>query len=467
MFGLSFKKKPKPFPKNLLPKIRTKTLPGPASIKLTESLKRFECPAITYVGDAFPIFLKKGFASNLIDVDNNRYLDFTSSFGVANLGYDAKAPLAAMKEQAVSLIHGMGDVHPTETKVFLAKRLSEITPGNLCQTIFSSTGTEAVESALKTAMMATKKPGVIAFTNAYHGLGYGALSVTDRDEFKAPFIKQLGSFVHRAPYPDTRLLGPKASELSLKEVGKIVKKNRRSKFPVGSVILEPVQGRGGHAVCPADFLRNLRALCDEEKILLIVDEVYTGFGRTGSMFAIDRSGVVPDLLCMGKAMANGLPISACIGSMKTMHLWGASTGEAIHTSTFLGHPLASAVSLAVIDEMISLKLPERAKTLGDYFRKELWKLKEKYAIIADIRGQGLMIGIELSTTEYAGTRRQKIVPAADKAKYVLNEALRKGLILLTAGPGHNVLSLVPPLIISEKEISFCVKLLDDLIKKIN
>ena len=189
---ISFPKFPKKqkkdkLPKNSLPRVRLKTFPGVHSVKLTAELKRFECPQITFVGGVFPVFFKEARACNIIDVDGNRFLDLTSAFAVANIGHSPRVVLEAMKKQAKRMMHGMGDVHPNEVKVALAKRLSEITPGNLNQTIFSSTGAEAVESALKTAVMHTKKTGVISFTGAYHGLTYGALNATHREDFRKPF----------------------------------------------------------------------------------------------------------------------------------------------------------------------------------------------------------------------------------------------------------------------------------------
>ncbi len=465
-FSFSFKKKPESLPKNLLPKIRTKTLPGPTSKKLTESLRRFECPQLTFVSEDFPVFFKKASGANITDVDGNRFLDLTSCFAVSNIGHGNPAVLEAIKKQSRQMMHGMGDVHPNEEKVLLAKRLSEITPGNLNQTIFSSTGAEAVESALKTAVMHTKKTGVIAFQGAYHGLCYGTLNLTHREDFRKPFLKQLGGFAYHAPFPDARLYEGKASQISLKAVGSLVKKARRSKHPVGAVIIEPIQGRGGIVAAPPDFLKALRALCDEEKILLIADEVFTGFGRTGSLFAVDKSSVVPDILCLGKGMGNGFPISACIGTTRVMYSWGASTGDAIHTSTFLGNPLGCAVALAVIKEIEEKKLVDRSKNLGDFFRKELWRLKEKYPLIGDIRGSGLMIGMELVERPLYGSKSKKVLPATAKTKVFITEALKNGLILISSGPFHNVVSITPPFIISEKDILFCVKVFDTLLKKL-
>ena len=199
---------------------------------------------------------------------------------------------------------------------------------------------------------------------------------------------------------------------------------------------------------------------------MIADEVFTGFGRSGSMFAMDKSGVVPDLMCLGKGMGNGFPISACIGTTRVMHSWGASTGDAVHTSTYLGHPTGSAVALAVIKEIEEKKFAERSKNLGDFFRKELWKLKEKYPLIADIRGSGLMIGIELMDHPMFGAHGKKEVPATDKARAFIAEALKCGIILLSSGPAHNVISITPPFVISEKEILFCVKIFDKILQNL-
>ncbi|MBI4352864.1 MAG: aspartate aminotransferase family protein [Candidatus Omnitrophica bacterium] len=468
LFAFSFKKRPPSFPKNFLPRMRTK-VPGPQSVKLTELLRRFECPQITFVNQSSPVFFKKAAGVNITDVDGNRYVDLTSAFGVSGIGHTAPAVLQAIKEQTKFMIHGMGDVHPNEVKVLLAKRLSEITPGNLNQTIFSSTGAEAVESALKTAVMHTKKTGVVAFTGAYHGLCYGALNATHREDFRKPFEKQLGRFSYFAPFPDARLYEDKASEASLKAVKALVKKARRSAHPVGAVIVEPIQGRGGIVVPPPDFLKELRGLCDEEKILLIADEVFTGFGRTGSLFAVEKSSVVPDLLCLGKGMGGGFPISACIGTMRVMHSWGPSTGDAIHTSTFLGSPLGCAIALAVIKDIEEKRLVDRVRALGDFFKRELYKLKERHSLLVDIRGAGLIIGLELGLPPPPRSGRKPALPwapATREAKFFIEECLRNGVIVLPSGPFHNTLSVTPPFVISEREIAFCVSVFDKVLKKI-
>lgn len=462
---LPFNKGKTALPKNLLPKVRTKALPGPKSQKLVESLKRFECPQITYISDAFPVFLQKAQGINVTDVDNNRFIDLTSAFAVSSVGHNSPYVVRAIQEQCREMIHGMGDVHPNEVKVMLAKRLSEITPGNLSQSIFSSTGFEAVETAMKTAVMHTKKTGIIAFTGAYHGLGYGALHVTHREDFRKPFLKQLSKFALFAPFPDPGVYEEKATEVSLKAVHKLIKQARRSAHPIGAILIEPIQGRGGIIVPPSDFLKKLRLLCDEAKILLIADEVFTGFGRTGSWFAVDKYDVVPDLMCIGKGMGGGFPISACIGNMRVMFSWGTSTGDSIHTSTFLGNPLGCAVALAVIKQIEEQKLIDRSRQMGEFFRKELYKLKEKYSYIRDVRGAGLMIGLEFSERDLSA-KKVLYRPATEKARNFMKEALRSGIILLPSGPGHNVVSITPPFLISEREISHCVNAFDKILARI-
>lgn len=462
-----FKKKSKPLSKNLLPKVRLKVFPGPRSQKLTAELRRFECPQITYVGGAFPVFFKKTQGLNITDVDGNRYIDLTSAFAVTSIGHSSKVVQKALLDQSKEMIHGMGDIHPNEEKVLLAKKLSEITPGNLNQSIFSSTGFEAVESALKTAVMHTKKTGVIAFTGAYHGLGYGTLNVTHREDFRKPFLKQLGNFSYFVPYPDPRIYGEKASETALKAIKSAIKKARRSAHPVGCVLIEPIQGRGGIVVPPQNFLKELRGLCDEASLLLIADEVFTGFGRTGTMFAVEKSGTLPDLMCLGKGMGGGFPISACIGTTRVMFSWGVSTGDSVHTSTFLGNPLGARIALAVIKEIEERRFVDRSKQMGEYFRRKLHDLKLHHPLIGDVRGAGLMIGLELvENRSFDPKPSSKVRPATAKAKAFIEEALKSGLILLPSGPFHNVISITPPFVISEKEIDHSVGVFDKILKKI-
>ncbi len=431
-----------------------KAIPGPESLKLSKRLKCVESPNVTFIGGAFPIFWNSALGANVIDEDGNIFIDFGSAFGVQNVGHSHPRVVGALERQSKKLMHGMGDVHPTEVKVLLAEKLRDITPGDLSQTIFSSSGSEAVESAIKTACMHTKKSGVIAFEGAYHGLTYGALAATHRYDFKESFLDQIGRFVTHIPFPDP-FHRPSKSKSGYDEVLEAIemriKDSRRE--AIGAVLLEPVQGRGGVIVPPKGFFPALRQVCDAHGMLLIFDEIMTGFGRTGRWFASEHEGVVPDLLILGKGMTGGFPISACVGSEKVMASWGISRGEAIHTSTFLGSPLGAACALETINILEDEKLIERSDHLGKSLLEKLKSLAKKYPLMGDVRGQGLLIGVELV---------ENGKPASEKTARLVDLLLRQGIIMLPSGPHHNVLSLTPPLVISDEQTDHVVMVLDRL-----
>ena len=321
----------------------------------------------------------------------------------------------------------MGDVHPSEVKVRLCERIAGLVPLPQAQTILGQNGGDAVEAALKTAMLATGRPGVLAFENGYHGLTYGALDVTARADFRGPFQAQLGGFTQHLPF---------GCSLA------VIKEHLQVHRP-GAVLAEPIQGRGGIVVPPPGWLRELRELCTETRTLLILDEIFTGWGRTGSWFACQHEDVLPDILCIGKAMGGGLPISACVASAELMSVWGVSTGEALHTSTFLGNPLACAAALAALDILEEENLPDRAVVQGKIFAEGLRRLQAEFPdLITEVRGRGLMLGLEMVSPAVA----LPLVPAA----------LRAGLIVLPAGDGR-VLEFVPPLVITNEQIEWCVE----------
>jgi 4-aminobutyrate aminotransferase len=434
-----------------LPNLRT-AIPGPRSRELAARLRRVECPTVTFVSPGWPIFWEAAAGANVQDVDGNVYLDATSAFGVASVGHANPAVVDAIRRQAGRLLHGMGDVHPSEGKVRLAEKLAEITPGDLQQTIFSSSGTEAVESALKTAAIHTGRAGVIAFHGAYHGLGPGALNATARKAFRRPFGGLLGrGFVH-LPFPTTAEAGARV----LEEIEQTVAHPDTAGEDVGAVLIEPIQGRGGVNVAPDEFLRGLRALCDRHKLVLIADEVFTGFCRTGRWFAVDHAGIVPDLMCLGKGMAGGMPISACIGRAAVMQSWPESTGEALHTSTFLGHPAGCAAALAALGEMERGGLAARAAELGAALMELLRPLRARFPAIHELRGCGLMIGVEL--------RGAGVDPTASGAKLaaaVAAAALRRGLLLLIEGSCSNVAAFTPPLVITPEQLAAAAAIFAD------
>jgi 4-aminobutyrate aminotransferase / (S)-3-amino-2-methylpropionate transaminase / 5-aminovalerate transaminase len=436
--------------------------PGPRSRELMARLRNVESRNITYSDESFPVFFERGAGANLQDVDGNIYVDLTAAFGVAATGHSNPAVVKAVTEQAALLLHGIGDVHPNEVKVALSEKLCALAPGSgPKRAILSSTGAEAVESALKTAALASGKPGVICFTGAYHGLTYGALEVTDRDFFRAPFARQLGKFGSRVPYAycyrcPLSLTYPECENACLSFVEEAMDGEAGER--VGAVLVEAIQGRGGVVNAPFDWLLELRELCDRRKLLLIVDEVYTGFGRTGRWFACEHAGVEPDLLCVGKGMASGFPISACIGKADVMDAWPESEGEAIHTSTFLGQPTGCAAALASINEIERLGLVERAAALSGLMERDLSKLREKVGpCVGDVRGVGLMWGVELIEDDGSANR--------SLASTVVVEALRRGVVVLAGGPDSSVLSLSPPLVITKEQLECALRALSDALNR--
>ena len=418
---------------DLFPRLVT-PIPGPRSRELAGRLRHVESPNVTYLAPDFPIFWEEARGCLVTDVDGNRFLDVTSAFGVASVGHSHPRVVAAVRAQADKLLHGMGDVHPSEIKVRLCERIAALVPLPQAQVILGLNGGDAVEAALKTAMLATNRPGILAFEGGYHGLTYGALDVTARADFRTPFLAQLGGFTQHLPYG-----------CSLEQIQTHLKAHAP-----GAVLAEPIQGRGGIVVPPPGWLHGLRELCTETKTLLILDEIFTGWGRTGEWFACQAEGIIPDILCVGKAMGGGLPLSACVASRELMAVWGESTGEALHTSTFLGNPLACAAALAALEVLEDERLPAQAIARGDFFRVGLCALHAEFPDqVAQVRGRGLMLGLEFDTPP----RALALVPAA----------LRAGLILLPAGDGR-VLEFVPPLVIAEEQIAWCLDTLRHLLR---
>ncbi|UCC48547.1 MAG: aspartate aminotransferase family protein [Gemmatimonadota bacterium] len=442
---------------DLLPRISV-TPPGPESRRLAAALRRCESPNVTYVADDFPIFWREAGGANVLDVDGNIYIDLTAGFGVAAAGHANMRVNDAIRGQLDRLVHGLGDVHPPEIKVTLLERLAQITPDGLTQSILASSGAEAVEAALKTARLASGAPGVLCFTGAYHGLTYGALAVTDGEAFRAPFQDQISVPVVRVPFPDpyrppAELAGH--SDLAHGTLDLVAERLDAGADPIGAVIVEPILGRGGVVIPPTGFLPGLRQECDRRGLILIVDEIYTGLGRTGSWFACDHEAVVPDLLCLGKALSGSLPFSACIGRPEIMAAWPPSEGAAIHTSTFLGHPLACAAALAHLDEIQERGLVARSADLGEELFRRLQALQGRVPGVGHVRGRGLLAGIELVRDP------DSRAPDSNRAHQVVVEALRRGLILLADGPAANVLTLTPPLTISEEQLDFGLRTLED------
>jgi len=437
--------------------------PGPASRALAADLALYESPNVTYLARDFPVFWEEAAGANVRDVDGNEYVDLTAAFAVAGAGHAHPRIVAAVREQAGRLMHGMGDVHPPAVKVELLRELAAITPEGLTRSVLANSGGEAVEAALKTSAIATGKPRVLAFHGGYHGLTYGALDVSAREDFRAPFASQLGRNAVFAPYPYAYRspFGDEPEAVAsavLRYVEYLLGSPGTASEGIGAILVEPVQGRGGDVVPHASFLPGLRRLCDEHGLLLILDEIYTGFGRTGRWFACDHTGVTPDILVVGKALTGGLPFAACVGRDEVMRAWPRSEGEAIHTSTFLGNPVACAAALASIRVIRDESLVERSALLGEEMIARLRRDLRDHPRVGEIRGLGMMIGVELVRDR--GTRD----PAPELAGGLMVDCLRRGVLILGGGIHGNVISLSPPFVITASQFDHA---LNTLVESLN
>ena len=416
---------------------RLTEIPGPASRQLAARLQRVESPNITALQPDPPIFWQDARGANVRDVDGNIYVDLTAGFGVTNAGHSNPAVAAAIARQAQRLAHALGDVHPADVKVRLLEKLAAIMPSHLAVAILGSSGAEAVEAALKTAVMHTSRTGIIAFENSYHGLTYGALAVTHRSHFREPFERQLFAHVHFVPFPANDASLPTA----LAAIDRIIAAEEGGEHPIGCIIVEPVQGRGGIVVPPDDFLTQVRARCDGRRCILIFDEIYTGMGRTGYWLAAEKWGVTPDVAVVGKGLSGAVPLSAAVGSRDVMSSWPASTGEAIHTSTFIGNPIACAAALAQIEEIEGHDLLARAHMLGAYIRQRS-RAWQDAGLIREARGVGLLQGVALDD--------------AARALRVVQACLQRGVLLLVEGPAADILALTPPAVITTEQLDYAL-----------
>jgi 4-aminobutyrate aminotransferase len=382
------------------------------------------------------IFADHAKNAEIWDVEGRRFIDFAGGIGVLNTGHQHPRVVAAVSAQLQKLSHTCYTVVPYELYISVAERLNALTPGDHPKkTAFFTTGAEAVENAVKIARYHTGRPGVISFFGGYHGRTNLTLAMTGK---VAPYKLGVGPFpadVYHAPYPNA-LYGVSVSE-ALRELGKLFLASVEP-ARVAAIVIEPLQGEGGFYVTPFEFLRALRALCDQHGIVLIADEVQSGFARTGKLFAMEHSGVIPDLQTMAKSLAGGYPLSAVTGRAEIMDA-PAPGGLG---GTYAGNPIALAAAEAVLDVIAEEKLCERAVTLGAKLRTLLERLAGEIPAIAEVRGLGGMIAVELMKP---GTRE----PDPELTRRVQQRALDAGLILLTAGMYGNVLRFLFPLTIED------------------
>jgi acetylornithine/LysW-gamma-L-lysine aminotransferase len=370
-----------------------------------------------------PLVITRGKGALVWDIKGKEYVDCMGSYGVALLGHSHPNVVEAVCKQAETLISCHASLYNNKRTEFLQKLIS-ITPMGLNKAFLSNSGAESVECAIKLARKFTGKPEIIAVMGGYHGKTMGALSATWDKKYRGPFQPLVPEFKHVPP-------------------DNIEKLTEAITDKTAAVLLEPIRGEGGVRVPPDDFLPGVREICDEKGILLILDEVQTSFGRTGKLFGCDHWGVTPDVMCLAKPFAGGLPIGITVAKenvMSSLHV-----GE--HSSTFSGSPLVCAAACAAIDVLVKDKLADRAATQGGYFKAKLEELQAKYKIVKEVRGLGLMLGMEFRFD----------------VRNIILKTMDKGVLILDAG--RNVLRFLPPLIIEKEQIDKAVSVLDEVIEE--
>lgn len=406
-------------------------------MKNAELLKRKNAATPRGVGVMCEFYAERAENAEIWDIEGNRYIDFASGIAVCNTGHRHPHINAAIQKQLDSFVHTAYQVVPYEGYVALAEKVNALVPGDFDKkTAFFTTGVEAVENAIKIARYATQRPHIISFNNAFHGRTLLGITLTAKVN---PYKKGFGPLapnVYHAPFPNEQqgvsLEDAKRQLLSLLNVSVDPQQ-------VAAIIIEPVQGEGGFNVCPPEFMTFLRELCDQHGMLLIADEVQTGFGRTGKLFAMEHYDVAADITTMAKSLAGGMPLSGICGRAEVLDapLPGGLGG------TYAGHPLAVASALAVIDVIENEKLLEKGVALGDKLKATLNDLRAEVPFISEVRGLGAMVAVEFRCPETGAAQ-------ADFVKKVQQYALSKGLILLTCGPEGNVIRFLFPLTISEE-----------------
>ena len=421
---------------------------------LRERAKGVLTPALRIHTD---IVVRKARGIFVEDREGRQYVDFTSGLATANTGHNHPRVVEAIKAQAESLIHS-GCIFYYEPLTVLPEMLKKVTPPGIDMFFFSNSGAEAVEGALKLARFYSGKQGIVAFTSCFHGRTFGAMSLTTssiryRRKYQ-PFVPS----VYHSPYPYCYRCffgqNPETCSMDCFEYLERLFKHLIPPEEIACIIIEPVLGEGGYVVPPAEFLRRLRGLCDERGILLIVDEVQSGMGRTGRWFASEHFELIPDIMTIAKGIASGMPLSAVAAKREIMAEWPPGA----HGTTFGGNPVACAAAIATLEVIEEEGLLENAALMGRYALERLKTLQENHPCMGDVRGLGLMVGIEFVKED-----RQ---PLAEDLKKILGYCLERGLILIESGVDKNVIRLAPPLIVKKEEMAKGLDILEEAIKNI-
>lgn len=397
-------------------------------------------PVWTHMTHVQPV---RGEGVYLYDAEGARYLDFTSGIGVTNTGHAHPRIVQAIQEQASALIFGQMNIVITPAALRLAEKLDEVTPPSIEQFFFSNSGAEAVEAAVKLARMATKRRNIIVMQGSFHGRTHQAMAMTTSKYIYRYDYQPLPGGVFVTPFPYSYYYGWNDDETTafcLRQLDQVLH-SQSAPDETAAIIIEPVLGEGGYVPAPDAFLRELRTLCDAHGILLIADEVQSGFGRTGKFFAVEHPGVEPDILVMAKGLGSGMPISAIGARAELMAHWKPGT----HGGTYGGgNAVAAAAAATTIEVIRDEKLVENAAAQGDRLMAGLRELQAEYPVIGDVRGRGLMVGVEFTGLDHK--------PAAEIATRVQKACIERNLLLLTCGTYGNVIRWIPPLVVNSQQI---------------
>ena len=439
------------------PKLKT-ALPGPNATGILAGDEKYISPSYTR---SYPLVAKRGAGIVVEDVDGNEFFDFSAGIAVVSTGHCHPHVVEAIRKQAGELIHMSGTDFYYEGLVTLAERLSKIAPmPGPHKFYYGNSGAEATEAALKLARYHTKRQQVIAFLGAFHGRTMGALSLTaSKPQQKRRFSPLVPGVTH-VRYPDVYrgcVDGPQEAEKFALGCARYIEdklfKTILAPEEVAAIFVEPIQGEGGYVVAPTVFMQELRRICDKHGILLVLDEVQSGVGRTGKWWAVEHTGVQPDIVCMAKGIASGMPLGITMSKAEIMDWIPGS-----HASTFGGNPVCIAAALATLDVIEKEGLLRNAQEVGDHMLERMGGWPKKYKIVGDVRGRGLMIGVDIvknqATREYGAAERDRIVEAA----------FERGILLLGCGP--STIRIAPPLIVTKDEADIVMDVLEESISNV-
>ena len=403
-----------------------------------------------------PILVERGEGCYIYDQDGTEYMDFTCGIGVTNTGHCHPKVVAAIRDQAGLLIHGQANIVMHKPMLEMINELRTIVPPTLDGFFFSNSGAEAVEGAMKLARQATGRPNIIVFQGSFHGRTVGTMSLTTSKTIYRVGYQPLMPGVIVAPYPYAFRYGwgeEQTSQWCMDEL-ELLLLTQTAPQETAAILIEPVLGEGGYVVPPQSFVRRLRELCDQHGILLIADEIQSGFGRTGRWFAFEHFGIIPDIMTVAKGLASGMPLSGVFSRMELMKKWVPGS----HGGTYGGNAVAAAAAVATIQAMKEEDMPGNARRRGEQLMTGLGHLQEEFSAIGDVRGMGLMIGAEFRTHERK--------PDKAAAKAIVHACQERRLLLLTCGPWDNTIRWIPPLIVTEEQIGYALSVFRESLEEV-